>query len=141
MGYSFDFDTRVEYVETDKMGIVHNSIYFWYFEKGRTETMRHLGFSYKEMEDKGVMMPVVEQHCKYISPSYYDDIITVRTIIEEIPRARFHFKYIIFRKEAKGEETILAKGSNVLAFTDANSRRPIRCPEWIDKILKGKLVD
>lgn len=139
MLYSFDFERRVDYVETDKMGVVHNSIYFWFFEKGRTETLRHLGVSYKEMEDRGVMMPLVEQYCKYHSPSYYDDKITIRTIIEEMPKVRFSFKYIILRKEANGMETLLAEGSNMLAFIDSFTRRPMRCPQWIRELLQEKL--
>ncbi len=139
MSYSFDFNRRVEYVETDKMGVLHNSIYFWCFEKGRTETLRHLGVSYKEMEDRGVMMPLVEQYCKYHSPSYYDDIITIRTVIEKLPLVRFCFKYIIFRKEEDGKETLLAEGSNMLAFIDSESRRPMRCPQWISELLQEKL--
>ena len=141
MSYSFDFNKRVDYVETDKMGIVHNSIYFWFFEKGRTETLRHLGIAYKEMEDRGVMMPLVEQYCKYVSPSYYDDVITIRTIIEKVPSVRFCFKYIIIRKEEDGKETILAEGYNVLAFIDSDTRRPMRCPQWISELLQEKLAD
>ncbi|MFA6199418.1 MAG: thioesterase family protein [Bacteroidales bacterium] len=139
MFYSFDFNQRVEYIETDKMGVVHNCTYFWFFEKGRTETMRHLGIAYKEMEDRGVMMPLVEQYCKYISPSYYDDIITIRTVIEELPTSRFCFKYIIFRKEEDGKETLIAQGNNVLAFIDINTRRPMRCPKWVSELLQEKL--
>jgi acyl-CoA thioester hydrolase len=91
------------------------------------------------MENRGVMMPLVEQYCKYISPSFYDDIITIRTIIEELPTSRFCFKYIIFRKEEDGKETILAKGNNVLAFIDSTSRRPTRCPQWVSELLLEKL--
>ena len=84
-------------------------------------------------------MPLVEQYCKYISPSYYDDIITIRTIIEEFPTSRFCFSYIIFRKEEDGKETLLAKGHNVLAFIDSNTRHPMRCPQWVCELLHKKL--
>lgn len=139
MLYSFDREIRVEYYDTDKMGVVHNSVYFLYFEKGRTETMRHLGFPYNEIEQRGVMMPLVDQYCKYISPSYYDDVLTIRTFIDEMPCSKFNFRYEIFRKEENNRTTIIAKGYNSLAFVDLKTNRPIRPPEWMTKILKEKL--
>ena len=73
MAAYFDHKFRVGYVDTDKMGIVHNSNYFRYFEIGRIELMRHLGVSYKTMEDNGVMMPLIEQYAKYLKPAYFDE--------------------------------------------------------------------
>ena len=139
MLYSFDYERRTDYVETDKMGVVHNSIYFWYFENGRTETMRSLDFPYKEVEQRGVIMPLVEQYCKYVSPSFYDDILIIRTFIDEFPTSKFCFRYEIFRKEENGNLTLLANGHNSLAFVDKTTNRPIRCPEWLSKLLYEKL--
>lgn len=139
MLYSFDCEKRTDYVETDTMGVVHNSIYFWYFEKGRTETMRSLGFPYKEVEKRGVIMPIVDQYCKYISPLYYDDIILIRTFIDKFPTSKFCFRYEIFRKEENGSLNLVANGYNSLAFVNRAANRPIRCPEWLSKLLHEKL--
>lgn len=139
MLYSFDFEIRVEYVDTDQMGIVHNSNYFRFFEIGRTETIRSLGLSYKEIEDKGVMMPMVEQQCKYFLPAYYDEVLTIRTSIDVMPSSKFYFNYNIIRKEEDGKEALLSQGYNILAFIDTNTRKPKRCPEWIIEILSKKV--
>lgn len=139
MLYSFDREIRVEYYDTDKMGVVHNSVYFLYFEKGRTETMRNLGFPYNEIEQRGVIMPLVDQYCKYISPSYYDDVLTIRTFIDEMPCSKFNFRYEVFRKEENDKTTLIAQGYNSLAFVDIKTNRPIRPPVWMTKILNEKL--
>ncbi len=136
MNYSFDVETRVEYYDTDKMGVVHNSVYYLYFEKGRTETMRHLGFPYNEIEKRGIIMPLIEQYCKYISPCFYDDVLIIRTFIEEEPSIRFNFRYEIYKKEGN---ILVAQGYNSLAFVDINTNRPKRIPEWLKKILDEKL--
>ena len=139
MLYSFDREIRVEYYDTDKMGVVHNSVYFLYFEKGRTETMRNLGFPYNQIEQRGVIMPLVDQYCKYISPSYYDDVLTIRTFIDEMPCSKFNFRYEVFRKEENDKTTLIAQGYNSLAFVDIKTNRPIRPPVWMTKILFEKL--
>ncbi len=141
MSYTFDYVQRVNYVDTDKMGIMHNSNYFRFFEIGRNELMRNLGLSYKEIEDRGIMMPMVEQGCKYICPAYYDDEIIIRTTVKETPKAKIRFDYELIRLEAEGEERVLSTGYNMLGFIDENSGRPTRCPEWILEKLRGKLAN
>ncbi len=100
-------EERVRYVETDKMGVVHHSVYFHWFEVGRTELMRNLGMSYKEMEESGVIIPVVEAHCKYIAPAEYDDIILIKTGIKEKSRVTITFDYKITKKK---NNKVLVKG-------------------------------
>jgi acyl-CoA thioester hydrolase len=136
--YIHEIETRVEYVDTDKMGIMHNSRYFLFFEKGRTETMRTLSIGYKHIENKGIMMPLCEQHARYVLPAYYDDLLIVRTFIKQMPMARIRFDYEIIRKD-NDIETLLCLGYNILAFVDINTRKPLRCPQWIIQQIKSLL--
>lgn len=120
------------------MGVAHNSNYFRYFERGRCETMRQAGITYKEMENRGIMMPLVEQYAKYLLPAYYDDVLIVRTSIQSLPIAKIRFDYQVLRIENQ-EEKLLCQGYNVLAFIDVESRRPKACPSWVVEKLKKVL--
>jgi acyl-CoA thioester hydrolase, YbgC/YbaW family len=131
MIYSYDFPLRVRYVETDNMGIVHNSNYFRYFEQARVETMRQCGISYFDIEANGVIMPVVEQHCRYLNVSYWDQEITIRTTIDELPMAHLKLSYFVFRYEKDGSQTSIARGWNTLGFLNKATNKAMRCPHWI----------
>lgn len=85
---SFEHKIRVEYHHTDQMGVVHHSNYVKFFEAARTEWLRAIGLTYAEMERRGVMMPIVEVNVKYKHPALYDELITVRAIVDEMPMAR-----------------------------------------------------
>jgi len=123
---------RVRYVETDQMGIAHHSNYFAWFECGRAELMRELGYTYAEMEKEGILMPIVEVHCKYIRPAFYDDLLELRTIVDGLPKARIKLSYVITRVET-GEK--IAEGATTLAFLNEN-RKPIRAPKKFFSVLK-----
>lgn len=128
---SFETQIRVEYHHTDQMGIVHHSNYIKFFEAARTEWLRAVGLSYAEMERRGVMMPIVDVSVHYKQPAYYDELIRVRAIVEELPMARMHFKY-----EVRGEDgRDIATGSTTLGFIDKITRRPHRAPEWLMEVL------
>ncbi len=131
----FDYKFRVGYVDTDKMGIVHNSNYFRYFEIGRIELMRHLGVSYKTMEDNGIMMPLIEQYAKYLKPAYFDEELIIRTSLEQMPIVKIRFDYKILRKKEEKEE-LICEGYNILAFINETTRKPHQCPDWIKEKLK-----
>lgn len=108
---------RVRYAETDQMGIVYYGNYATYFEVGRVEAIRQLGYSYKEMEAEGVMLPVVELKAKFLRPAKYDDLLTVTTRIPEMPRHK-----IVFFSEVHNEQgTLLVKGEVTLFFVDAKT--------------------
>lgn len=141
MLYNFDFIQRVEYVDTDKMGIMHNSNYFRFFEIGRNELMRELGVRYIEVESRGIIMPIIEQYCKYIKPAFYDDNLIIRTSIDKIPRSSIVFNYIILRQKGDRSLEEICKGYNILAFLDKESKKPRRCPEWIIEFLNKKIVN
>ena len=94
-----DFKFRVWYKDTDQMGIVHHSNYICYYEAARSELLRSFGSSYADMEEKdGVMMPILEVHSKYLRPAHYDELITVRISLRELPKARITFEYEIYNE-------------------------------------------
>ena len=125
-------DIRVRYNETDRMGIVHHSNYVKFFEAARTEWLRAAGLTYAEMERRGVMMPIVEVNVKYKHPALYDELITVRAIVDEMPMARMTFRYEITGED--GRE--VATGSTTLGFIDRETRRPQRAPKWLLEVLE-----
>jgi len=111
---------RVRYGETDKMGVVYHPNYYMYFEIGRTEFLREMGgMSYKDLEDAGVMMPIIETRCKYNIPARYDDELTVYTSIETMTVARITFTYKIIRKK---DEAFIVEGETSLAFVNEDGR-------------------
>ena len=108
-----DFKFRVWYKDTDQMGIVHHSNYICYYEAARSELLRSFGSSYADMEEKdGVMMPILEVHSKYLRPAHYDELITVRISLRELPKARITFEYEIYNEAGE----LLNTGSTVLGF-------------------------
>jgi acyl-CoA thioester hydrolase len=115
---------RVRYAETDRMGVVWHGNYLQYFETGRTEALRACGWSYRELEESGIMLPLVEAHVEYLRSATYDDLLTVKTRVCEPPTARIRFDYEIWNEA--GEK--LATGHTVLGFIDAKTRRPCRPP-------------
>lgn len=126
-GFVFDIPWRVRYAETDQMGYVHHGNYAAFYESGRTELMRSLGVTYASMERDGVMMPVVELHCRYHRALLYDDLITIRTILRELPRATVTFHQQLI--DSRG--ALCHEGYVKLAFVDAVTRRPMRAPEGL----------
>ncbi|MCX7552207.1 acyl-CoA thioesterase [Xanthomarina sp. F2636L] len=118
---------RVRYGETDQMGVVHHGNYALYLEMGRTEWLRKKGISYKEMEDNGIMLPVVSMSLNYKKSALYDDIVKVKTQLKKEPSVRIEFEYEITNEV--GEILVLA--STVLAFIDMKTKRPIKCPDYI----------
>ncbi len=121
---------RVRYAETDQMGVVWHGNYLQYFEVARTEALRACGWSYRAMEESGIMLPLVEAHVEYVLPARYDDLLTVKTCVREPPKARLRFDYEVLN--AAGE--ILATGHTVLGFVDAATRRPCRPPAQLREL-------
>ncbi|TVQ11637.1 MAG: acyl-CoA thioesterase [Bacteroidetes bacterium] len=129
--YVSETKIRVRYSETDKMGYVYYGNYPEYYEVARAEAMRELGMTYREMEDKGVMMPIASMQIKYLRPAFYDDLLTIRTIIKELPASRMHFYYQVYNEQQK----LLNTGETVLAFVNMKTGRPCAAPEWFLKAL------
>ncbi|MDR1169902.1 MAG: acyl-CoA thioesterase [Prevotellaceae bacterium] len=132
--YIYEVQIRTRYNETDKMGVIYHANYINYYEIARTEMLRNTGiYSYSEMETAGIMMPVVEIQSKYILPAYYDENLTVRVIIKEMPTVKMTFCYEIFNEK----QELLNIGTTVLAFMNSKTRRPCRPPQKLTDYLKG----
>jgi acyl-CoA thioester hydrolase len=125
---------RVRYAETDTMGVVYYANYLVWFEVGRTDLLRHAGWSYREMEVEGFSLPVIEAHCEYKQPARYDDELEVRTGGNLISPIRVQFTYEIVRP---ADEAVLATGHTVHASLD-RAGRPRRLPDRIRSILACK---
>ncbi len=123
--FVFDYKLRVRYAETDQMGYVYYGNYAAFYEVARTEMLRHTGISYKELEEMGVMLPVIELHTKYIQPARYDDLITIRTTIREKPGVRIKFEYEVFNEQGD----LLSTGMTQLVFVDIQKNRPCKSPD------------
>lgn len=122
-----EIQIRVRYGETDKMGIVYHGNYAQYFEIGRTEWLRKFGISYKQMEDEGIMLPVISLTINYKKSARYDELIKVKTSLKKMPSATIEFDYEIVNEN----DEILTTGNSVLVFMDINRNRPTRCPKYI----------
>jgi acyl-CoA thioester hydrolase len=131
--YESATQVRVRYAETDQMNVVYHGNYAQYFEVGRAESIRKLGFTYKALEETGVKMPVVELHIRYLRPAHYDDLLTVKTIIRELPTAH----KIEFHQEVFNEENLLlTTGRVVLYFLDAKTNQKTNMPLELKNILQ-----
>ncbi len=123
---------RVRYSETDQMKYAYYGHYAAYYEVGRTSLMRELGISYKSLENNGIIMPVVEMKLRYYKPAKYDDLLTIKTTIKEMPTARIMFYYEVFNEEG----TLLNEGYTLMTFADMNTGRPLRPPKELIEALK-----
>jgi len=115
---------RVRYAETDAMGVAYYANYFVWFEVARTDLLRHLGWSYREMEESGVLLPVIEADCRYRRPARYDDELEIRTQGRQTSPVRLEFHYEVF---VKGHDVMIASGHTAHAALGRNGR-PCRVP-------------
>lgn len=118
--------TRVRYAETDQMGVVYYGNYPQFFEIGRVEALRSLGLTYKEMEARGIMLPVLKLEVKYVAPATYDDLIEIKTEIRSLPKTRITFHHEIRNEEGK----LLTLGEVQLVFVDMKTRKPVMAPDY-----------
>lgn len=121
---SYDCQIRVWYKHTDQMAICHHSNYICYYEAARSELLRWLGMSFAEVEKRGIMMPILEVQSKYHRPAYYDELLTVRIMLKELPTARINFFYEIYNE--KGD--LLNTGMTQLGFIHSDTRRRAASP-------------
>ena len=131
--YTATTQIRVRYGETDQMGYLYYGNYALYYEVGRAEAIRELGFTYRELEEQGIFMPVTDLHVQYLRPALYDDLITVKTIVKELdggPRIQF------FSELYNEAGLLLNKGVTTLVFYDPKTRKKTDMP----KVLYDRLV-
>ena len=131
--FQHEVNIRVRYAETDQMGYVYYGNYATYFEVGRVESFRAIGFSYKELEAEGIGMPVLEYKTKYLAPAKYDDELTITVKISEMPGVRIRFEYEI-RNEA-GKTLNIAE--TTLVFINMKNGRPTRLPEKFESLMRN----
>jgi acyl-CoA thioester hydrolase len=124
---------RVYYEDTDQMGVVYYGTYARYYEIGRTEMIRDLGFTYRQLEEMKVMLPARSLKINYLRPAYYDDLLTIRTIVDTIPKVKFPIKTEIYNE--KGE--LINSGEVVLVFFNSVTNKPMAAPKFfIDEMTR-----
>lgn len=124
--YKSETTVRVRYAEIDQMGYCYYGNYATYFEVGRVEALRSLGIRYRDLEESGVMLPVLNVQINYKRPARYDDQLTIETRITELPSARIRFEYTCTRNDE-----VLTTGETTLAFLRTSDHRPVRAPEHL----------
>lgn len=124
---SGEIPIRVRYAETDRMGLLHHANYLVYFEQGRTELLRELGFSYRDLEDQGFLLVLTKVDVHYRRPARYDDLLTLRTSVVRTTMVRIDHKY-----ELLCDGQLLADGSSTLACVDRQGR-PQALPEFLQR--------
>lgn len=130
---SADVPVRVRYGETDQMGIVYHANYVQYYEIARTELIRGLGMSYREMEERGILLVVREVRMTYLAPAYYDEILNVRVSLRREPTATVVFDFEVFNPAGE----LINRGEVTLVSVDRQSRKPVRCPRWFLDLMHG----
>lgn len=124
---------RVYYEDTDQMGVVYYGNYARYYEIGRTEMIRDLGFTYKQMEEMNIMLPARSLKINYLKSAYYDDLLTIRTIVDTIPKVKFPIKTEIYNEAGE----LINSGEVVLVFFNARTNKPFAAPKFfIDELIR-----
>lgn len=131
--YTFTYHHRVRYRECDPMGFLYHTHYVDLFEIARTEAFRALGVPYRELEESGIIMPVIDLSITYKKPSHYDDLLAVTCYFRKIPRTRITIDYEVRHVD---EENIRAKGSVTLCFVNVRRNRPVTIPERLSTRLE-----
>ena len=126
------FELRPRYGEVDQMGYVYHANYVTYCHQARNELLRKLGLDEIILEKQHIILPVISFDIKYKKPAHYDEPITIKTIIREVPNIRFSFEFEI----KNGDHILLSKAKSSVVFVDSESRLPKRIPKCIENILK-----
>ena len=123
---------RTLYAHTDIMGVVNNTRYLEYFEAGRNELMRNMGYPYTHLEAQNIGLPLIEANVKYYSPAKYDDVLLINASLKERPTVKIKIDY-----EIKVGEKLIAEGYTIHSFLDLKKFRPVRPPQdFMDLINK-----
>src|SRR5580704_13223448 len=119
---------RVRYAETDRMGLLHHANYLVYFEQARTELLRTQGYTYKDLEDQGFLLVLTKVEVRYKRPARYDDLLTIRTIVERTTAVRIDHRYEVYR-----DKELVAEASTTLACVDREGR-----PQALPEVLRTR---
>lgn len=132
-----NFKIRIRYSDTDQMGYVYYGKYANFYEIARVELFRKLGFSYSQLENKGIGMPVIEMKSKYLMPAKYDEIIKINIQIREIPSAKILFHYRLFNKK----NNLINTASTLLTFIDLQTKKSVRTPKKLLDIINNNFSE
>ncbi len=125
---------RIHYALTDQMGMVYHGHYAQFYEIGRAEAIRQIGYTYKDIEEMGIIMPVVDIHSRFLRPAKYDDLITVKTTLRELP---LHHKIMFHHEIYNEQDELLNTGDITLYFMDAKTMKRCEMPgELKDKLIR-----
>ena len=125
-----EIELRVRYGETDQMGFCYYGNYAQYLEVARVETLRNQGISYKELEEKGILLPVRNYSIKYVSPAKYDDLLIIHTEIKKLEGSR-----IIFHYQINKDEQLIATAETELVFVSSKTFKPIKMPHSFELLI------
>ena len=130
--FVYDHQLRVRYGDTDQMGYVYYGNYGYYYEQARAEAIRAGGITYKEIEASGTMMPITRMTTKYIQPAYYDELLTIKTIIPYMPGRIIVFQYEVYNERKE----LINEGETHLIFMDINTKKIKTAPPILIEKLK-----
>ena len=131
------FKLRPRYGEVDQMGYVYHANYVTYCHQARNELLRKLGIDEIELEKQSLILPVISFEIIYKKPAHFDELITIKTFIKEVPKVRFIFEF-----EIKNEQnTLLSKAKSTVVFVDNQSRLPKNAPAFIQNLIKNEFSD
>ena len=125
---------RVRYGETDRMNYAYYGNYALYYEVGRAELLRSYGMDYSELEERGIILPVMNMHIDYKKPAVYDELLSIKTIVKEKPKLKIKFEYEVYN--ASGD--LLNTGYTTLVFVDKNTKRPMMAPDYFLDLFNDK---
>jgi len=128
---SFETKHRILYAHTDVMGVVNNVRYLEFFEAGRNELMRSMGYPYPQLEAKNVALPLVDAHINFKTPARYDDVIRIVATLKDLPTVRIKIDYEIFV-----EDRLVVTGYTTHSFLDLKKFKPVRPPEDFMEVVK-----
>ncbi len=132
--FTSETQLRIHYALTDQMGVVYYGNYAQFYEIGRTESIRELGFTYKEIEAMGIFLAVTDMHIRFLRPAKYDDVLTIKTTLREIP---LHHKIVFHGEIYNQEKELLNTGEVTLYFLEAETMKRINMPEELKEKLAG----
>ncbi|RZL37222.1 MAG: acyl-CoA thioesterase [Pedobacter sp.] len=124
--FVYESKVKVRYVETDQMGVVHHSNYAQYYELARTECFEACsGMTYETMEREGVMLPILDMYSKFIKPAFYNQTLTVKSFVRDLPTVRLKVDYEIYNEANE----LINTGYTTLVFVNKETRRPCQPPQ------------
>jgi acyl-CoA thioester hydrolase len=135
--YESTTQLRVRYAETDQMNVVYYGNYAQYFEVGRVESIRQLGFTYKDIEESGLIMPVVEFHTRYLRPATYDELLTIKTQVRELPVS---YRIEFFQDVYNEQHRLLAAGRVILYFLEKGTWKKTSIPTPLQTALAAYFI-